>query len=244
MKPEATLRIFCVGEGDGFKHGMFVNKATATQSLGSGAHAPDSDELRIIWMQERLYELTPLEVQKRFGVTRQAVSLWRKKAGEDLPNAMEHRRTQRHERIRKALDPAKSAAEIADAVGSTSSEVNAVAKVAGIKLAVKNKKKPSDAEIIRLAEGRTWKELAQTCNVTLATLRNYVYARHDLAKQVCSRLRPEPTGEPAHGKIDVEELIRLYETGMTPFKIANHFDTQPMAVIYWLKKLDIYRGKA
>lgn len=243
MRNTGSMRIYCVGEGSSFKHGMFLGKDAATGILGVGAHPPDSDELRTIWLQEKLYELSPQQVQERFGVTRQAVSLWRKKAGIDLPNVTEHRRAQRQDRIRSALDPAKSAAEIALEVGTTPSEVKQVAQTMGVKLAIKNKKKPSDAEIIRLSEGRTWKELADACNVTLATLRNYIYARPELSKEVCSQLLSEPTGEPSHGKIDVEELIKLYSEGLTPFKIAKRFDTQPMAVIYWLKKLDLYRGK-
>ena len=243
MNP-APLRIFCTGAGSSFRHGMFPNKAAAVAVMGPEAHSPDPDELRTIWIQEKLYELSPAQVQARFGVTRQAVSLWRKKAGDDLLNLTEHRRKQRHADIRKALDPNKSAAEIAEETGTTSSEVNAVAKADGIRLAVRNKKKPSDAEIIALAEGRTWRDLAKACGVTMATLRNYIYARPELSREVCSRLVSEPMGERAHGKVDVDEMLRLYEAGMTPFKIAEQFNAQPMSIIYWLKKLDIYRGQS
>lgn len=238
----SNLKLFCSGAGSSFQHGMFESKVQARQILGVEAHLPDPDELRHIWMSEKLYELNTGEIEAKLGVSRQAVSQWRKKAGLDLPRLTDHQRELRHDRIRAALSGDKTAKEIASELGTTAKEVKFVAAQQGVTLRDKSHKKPTDEEIIRLAVGKTWRELAEVCNVSLYTLRNYVYADPDLRKKVCGNLVSEQMGAPTHGRVDVDEMLRMYGEGASPFKIAAHFGTQPMSIIYWLKKLGIYRG--
>jgi len=221
---------------------MFPNKAEAVRGLGPDARYPDPDELRHYWLTEKLYELTTDEVQARLGVSRQAVSQWRKKAGADLPRLSDAKREERHARIQAALSPERTAKEIATEIGTTPAEVKLIADKHGVVLKDKSHKKPPDDEIIRLAVGRTWRELAEVCGVSMYTLRNYVYADPDLREQVCGNLVSEVMGAPTHGRVDVDEVIRLYGEGLSPHKIAARFGTQPMSIIYWLKKLEIYRG--
>lgn len=237
------LKLFCSSQGSGpVRYGLYASKSEAMQGLGWDARFPDPDELRHYWMAEKLYELTTDEVQAKLGVSRQAVSNWRKKAGADLPRLSDARREDRHARIRAALSTTRTAKEIATELGTTPAEVKMIAEQQGVTLLDKSRKKPDDDEIVRLAVGRTWRELAEVCNVSLYTLRNYVYADPDLREKVCGNLVSEPMGQPTHGRIDVDELIRMYGEGLSTFKIAAHFGTQPMSVIYWLKKLGIYRG--
>lgn len=233
-----SLKLFCNAS---LRFGLYVGKAEAVKELGPDARYPDPDELRHYWMAERLYELSTDQIQKKLGVTRQAVSQWRKKAGADLPVRTDYHKGLRADKIRGALDATKSANEIAGELHVSAKEVREIARQQGIKLPVKNKKKPSDEEIIELARGRTWRELARLCNVSMYTLRNYVYGKPELRGKVCGNLTRELSGGGSHGKVDADELVTLYREGWTVFKLAAHFQTQPMNIIYWLKKLEIYK---
>ena len=237
-------RMFCAGHLQSLKYGMCEDRVEAKAKLGPDAHLPDPDEMRHIWMAEKLYELDTDGIKAKLGISRQAVSQWRKKAGVDLPNRQAHQRQVRIDRILEVMDESKTAAEIAEEAEASVDEVKDVAQQLGMTLLNKGQKKPEDDEIIRLAKGRTWKELAAACNVTLATLRNYVYARPDLRSKVCEHIVYEAQGNPTHGKIDVDVLLEMYGKGVSAFKIAQHFDTQTIAVIYWLKKLGLYRPEA
>lgn len=234
-------RMYCVGEGPMFKYGMMSSREEAISQLGAGAHTPDPDEMRRVWVENRLHEKTPEEIRAQFGISRQALSQWRQKAGTDLPNAQQHRAEQRRHAILAALDPDKTAAEIAKALHTTPSEVRAIADEVGIELAVRNRKKPDDDEIVRLSVGKTWRELAEACNVALPTLQHYVYARPELAQRLREGLVREPSGADAHGRVDVDELIERFNAGESNYSIANRFKVQPICITYWLNKLGLER---
>lgn len=237
-------RLFCKGEGASFKWVMADNKAEALKLLGEGTHQPDPDDLRHLWMSERLYDKTPQEIQTMFGITRQALSLWRQKAGADLPLRSEHMAAQKREAIKALLSPDKTPMDIAKEVHCTTELVKEIAAEAGVKLANRQQKKPEDDEIIRLSQGRTWRQLAEVCGVSLPTLRHYVYARPAMAESIRARIVYEQFGAPSHGRVDVDKLVEMYESGQTAYAISKHFGTESVTIIYWLKKLGIYKQTA
>ena len=234
-------RLYCSGEGPTFKYGMMSSREEAISTLGSDAHTPDPDELRRVWVENKLEEKTPEEIRAMFGISRQALSMWRQKAGTDLPNAQRHRAEQRRYAILAALDPEKSVNDIARELHTSPAEVRAIAEEVGVELAVKNRKKPEDNEIVRLSVGKTWRELAAACNVSLPTLQHYVYARPALAQRIRAGIVREPSGADAHGRVDVDELIERFKAGESNYSIANRFKVQPICITYWLNKLGLER---
>lgn len=237
-------RLYCTGEGSSFRYAMAANKAEATAVLHAPARLPDSDDIRRVWMENKLHEKTTAEIQALFGITRQALSIWRQKAGADVPRYRDHTAQQNRDRVRAALDASKSANELAQELGVSASVVREVAEQEGMVLPKKNVKKPSDEEIIRLSEGKTWRELAKLCNISYVTLQHYVYANPKLAEALRARMTYEKSGATAHGRVDVDKLVSLYEQGWTPYRIAQEFEVQNMTIIYWLKKLGIYGATA
>jgi transposase len=238
-------RLFCTGDGPDFRYGMFPSKADAAASFNSPARTPDSDDIRRVWQENKLHEKTPEEIRALFGITRQALSLWRIKAGVDLPNYRQHTNDQAKAKVREVFDPTWTAAALAELTGTTIKIVKEVAAERGVNLPKGSEKKPSDDEIIRLADGKNWRELAKACNVAVATLQHYVYAKPELAQALRARMDREQTGAPSHGSMyDVDKMLELYQSGSSAYQIAQHFEVQPMTIIYWLKKLGIYRGAA
>jgi len=182
------------------------------------------------------------EVEALFGVTRQAVNLWRVKGGDDLPRRCETMTDEVDERVLPLLDSSKTVIEIAAETGETTHTLRAVAARHGVTFRNGAAKKPSDDEIIRLAEGRTWRELAAACGVTLPTLRNYVYAKPRLSTQIRARLTRQRVGPEAHGKVDPEEVRRLHAEGLTRYAIAQRLGVERMTVTHWLTKLGLLGG--
>lgn len=236
-------RLYCVGEGASFRYGMFSSRAEAEKTLGTPMRTPDSDDIRRVWLENKLHEKTPDEIRRLFGITRQAVSLWRQKAGEDLPNYREHASQQMRDKAHAGFDEMLSAAEMVEKLGIPENYIREEALARGVTLLKRNKKKPSDDEIVELAKGRTWRELAEACNVTMSTLRNYVYARPELSRRISAVVVYEPTGAHAHGRMDVDRLLELHAQGLSVYRMAAELGVQAMSVIYWLKKLEVYEGQ-
>jgi hypothetical protein len=236
-------RLFCIGEGESFRYAMCSDKKAAEKLLGKGAHTADSDDVRHLWQTERLYELTNEQLEEKFGVSRQAMDLWKKKGGDDLKSRSDFLREQAKERVIAALDPSKTPNEIVKETNVSLYFVKEIAAEQGIELAFKGQKKPDDDEIIRLAEGKTWRELAAACGVTLATLRHYVYGKKDLQAQVCPKLKSERSGGPSHGKVNVDEMVELHQAGWSAYQLSKRYQTEVVTIIYWLKKLGLHHSQ-
>jgi transcriptional regulator with XRE-family HTH domain len=189
-----------------------------------------------------LHEKTGKQLEALFGVTRQAIDIWRAKGGDDLLRRSDALVDEADARLLPLLNTDKSATELALETGESVYTLRLVAKRNGIRLRNGVAKKPTDEEIIRLAEGRTWRELATVCHITLPTLRNYVYARPTLSAQVCARITRQTNGPASHGKVDPEEILRLHTQGLSRYAIAERLGVEQMTITHWLKKLDVRRG--
>jgi transposase-like protein len=241
---------------------------SAKRPLGDPALGADEPrvatalDVRFIWNHLKVYAMSGAEIRATFGVSRQAVNVWRQKADlgggpsalDDLPllSREEYLDKQREETILALFqraaptDEAVSLWEIVKLAKVSDMIVRRVAKKHGVTLAVgPRRQRPTDDEIVGLAPGRTWKELALACGVTLGTLRNYVYGKPELSARVRALVQRDAVGWHAHGRVDVAEVVRLYlREGLTPYKIATRLGTNVAGVLYWLKKCDILKPGA
>ena len=234
-------RLWCVGEGESWRF-VVETRAQAELVLGGPVRSATPDDCRRLWLDLRLHEKPVREVATMFGVTRQAIDIWRAKGGDDLPRRCETMHDDVDERILPLLDPSKCITQLAAETGETAYLLRTVARRHGIRFVSGTTKKPSDEEIIRLAEGRTWRELAAACGVHLATLRNYVYARPELSAQVVARVRRQSRGPASHGKVDVDTVRRMASEGCSIYAIAQHMQVEQMTLRHWFKKLGLRRG--
>jgi hypothetical protein len=239
-KKTKAVRLFCVGEGESWRYAMLSSKNLAVKTLGPSARLADSDDVRHLWQIEKLYELTVEQLEAKFGVSRQAIDLWKKKGGEDLKSRSDYLREQAAAKVLAALDTSKTPSEIAKETGVSLYFVKEIAEARGVDLAFKGQKKPSDEEIVRLAEGRNWRELADACGVVLPTLRHYIYKNPELQARVCPLLVRQTAGGNAHGKVDVEEMVNLHEQGASAYELSKRYQVEVVTIIYWLKKLGLH----
>jgi hypothetical protein len=141
---KAAVRLYCAGEGPTWRYAMLPSKGAAVKALGNTARLADSDDVRHLWQTERLYELTNEQLKDRFGVSRQAMDLWKKKGGEDLKSRSDYLREQAEQKVIEALDTAKTPSEIAKETGVSLYFVKEIAEARGVDLAFKGQKKPED----------------------------------------------------------------------------------------------------
>jgi transposase-like protein len=236
-------RLWCRGEGESWGWHVSADRDDAAKALGGPVRSATPDDCRRLWLDLRLHERSMKELEALFGVTRQAVNLWRAKGGDDLPRRCETMTDEVDERVLPMLDRQKSISDLARETGETTHTLRAVAVRHGLRLKNGTTKKPSDDEIIRLAEGRTWRELAAACDVQLPTLRNYVYANPSLSAQVRSRIARQTVGPASHGKVDPEAVRRLHAEGLTRYAIAQRLGVERMTITHWLTKLGLSGGK-
>lgn len=235
-------RLYCAGHGAQFCYVMAFNKEEAAGLLNApSAHYPTAEELRRIWIEARLHELTTEELHRTFGITRQALSLWRQKAGADLPTFRQTQINDARKRAADALGAGKGISELTRELRVSAPTIRAVAAEQGIEIPRKVNKKPPDDEIVKLAHGKTWRQLAAICKVALPTLQTHVYARPELATQLRQVMVRETTGSKAHGKVDVKKLIELRKAGKSAYAIAKELGFQTQTSIHWLKKLGMYK---
>jgi transposase-like protein len=235
-------RLWCAGEGDSWRC-VAETRAAAELALGGPVRSATPDDCRRLWLDLRLYEKPVREVATMFGVTRQAIDIWRAKGGDDLPRRCDSMHDEVDARILPLLDATKCATQLAAETGETLYLISTVARRHGIVLKSGTTKKPPDEEIIRLAKGRTWRELALVCGVQLNTLRNHVYARPHLSAQVAANIRRQTSGPASHGKVDLAVLRQLVADGCSVYAIAQRLNVEQMTIRHWLTKLGIRRGE-
>ena len=242
-KMRTPRRLWCAGEGANWRWHVATSREDAVAALKLPVRSATPDDCRRLWIDLRLHEKTGNELTALFGVTRQAIDIWRAKGGDDLRRRSDALADEADARILPLLDATRSATQLAEETGESIYVLRTVARRNGIRLASGTTKKPTDDEIIRLAEGRTWRELAAACHITLPTLRNYVYARPTLSAQVCARITRQKNGPASHGKVDPEEILRLHTQGLSRYGIAERLGVEQMTITYWLAKLSLRRGE-
>jgi len=124
------------------------------------------------------------DVTKELGISRQALHVWKGRAGADLDPAPSIRQLV-VERVKRG----ETAQEIGSALNRTRETICRIARQAGVP--VKRNGYPTYAEMIAMATGRTWSDLAAMLKRNLRTIRGYVYARPNLARELRAVMRRE-----------------------------------------------------
>lgn len=236
-------RLYVTGEGEMIRHHIATSQVEVMKELSPEEfhtiRVPNPDDLRMIWSQLGLSQQTSTAIARKFGVSRQAVLTWREKAGIKEQHVHLKKRASKQQELAEALRTSQSVAEAAKLAGVSFSTAHKAAEKLGIEFASQKRKRPDDAEIVKLAEGKTWRELADACGIRLQTLRHYVYGNEKLATKVRKKIRRQSTGQDAHGRIDVEKLVELHKAGASAYQIARHFGVETPSVMYWIRKLEL-----
>lgn len=232
-------RLYVSGSGDALTYCTANSAEEAQQTLGISCRTADPDDLRVVWRLAKMESLSKEEIRQKFGVSRQTVDNWWRRAGGAglLPRRSEFRGQARRERIATVLreTPKVNASLVARKLGVTTSAVREVATAIGIQLPTWQRR-PSDKELVELAKGKTWLEFADAVGLKLATLRNYIYARPRLSKAIRKVRAPMASGSRSHGKIEPEKLIALHYEGHSAYRISQILRVEQMAVRHWLKR--------
>lgn len=243
MKRKKSNRLYVTGWGETLKHHLHIDRDELASSLpleeASSLRIPNPDDLRLLWRQLGLSQFTAAEVARKFDVSRQAVLVWREKAGITDEHVQSKKRAEKKAELTRILQSAQSVAEAAKLAGVSFGTAYRVAEKLGLEFVHRGKKRPSDAEIVKLAEGKTWRELADACGLKLQTLRHYVYGNEKLFARIKRKIKRQSTGQEAHGKIDVDKLVELHNAGASAYQIACHFGVETPSAVYWIKKLEL-----
>jgi len=232
-------RLYVYGVGDSMIYCTASSREEAQAQLGVDVRCPDPDDARNFWRLARVSELTGQEIREQFGVSRQTICNWWKKAGGgDLPRRADHLEQQRLNKLRGVLlsSPPTSASQVARQVNVSVSMVKQLAGEMGVSLA-QWQKRPSDAELIEMAKGRTWLEFADAVGLKLSTLRTYIYARPELSEAIRKVREPARTGVHAHGKLDKEKVLQLRKEGHSVYMIAQILRVEQMSVRHLIRRL-------
>ena len=232
-------RLYVAGEGEALTYCTAPSLEEARVLLGQNCRTPDPDDLRMVWRLAKLDSLAGVELRERFGVSRQTVTNWWRKAGGEgqLSRRSEYKARERVTRIQNQIltMPEKPVSQVARAVGTTADTVREVASAIGVKLPTW-RRRPSDKQLIELARGKTWFEFADAVGLKLATLRTYIYARPKLSRAIRKVRAPLASGGRAHGKIEPEKIVALHNEGHSAYRIAQILRIEQMSVRHWLKR--------
>lgn len=240
-------RLYVAWQGDELNYCTAESIEDARATLGIMARTPDPDDLRLVWKLAKLDKLSSAEVRERFGVSRQTVDNWWRKAGGKTSKGELRRRSERvnmdrEARVRQVINKLKKtngrvvATDVARLANTSIDLVRHVADKMQVELA-SWQRRPTDEELIELAKGRTWPELAEATGLRLSTLRSYIYARPELSKAIREVRVSRTCGPKSHGKIDPENLRRLHSKGLSAYAISVQLGVENMVVRYWIAKL-------
>lgn len=225
-------RLYVAGYGAHMVYTLANSFKLAVETLGAGTRVPDSDDIRNFWKISNIASLTEKERMEKFGVSRQALHYWRRKGGTDLVCRADYDRLEREKRVLQVLTehPGASAKEIAGIAKTSIALVRRVADANNIKLFTL-RRMPTDEQLIELAAGKTWRELADAVGMRLACLRNYVYKNKALSEQIRKVRKPAPTGiKAALNKVDLKKVRQMGQKGMTAYAIAEALKVEQMTI--------------
>lgn len=163
--------------------------AVATRAqVGLDARPATDADVRAFWQLAQLDKLTTAEACARFKVSRQTLANWRARAGA----APTRRRVDGPELdgVLEQLRAGLTVAAVAGWLGLHESTVRRAARAAGVTPAKVSRKLPDD-QLVELARGRTWQELAATTRRAVSTLRARAYRSPALSRRLRDVMRKE-----------------------------------------------------
>jgi len=232
-------RIYVAGEGKDLVFCIVESREDAKITLGPSFRVPDPDDMRIVWRLAKLDSMTGEQATALLGVSRQTIHNWWHKAGGAgvLPRRSDHTELHRREKMRQvAMHSGESPTRIAKKLGTSIAHVKQMAQKMGVQLS-NGQKRPSDEQLIELAKGRTWYELAEASGLQLSTLRTYIYKRPELSAAIAAVRKRSLSGKAGQGKIDVEKLRQLRSLGYSAYRISQELRVEPMTIRHWFKRL-------
>lgn len=241
-----SRRLYVAHEGDARIFCMASTYAEARGILGEECRSPNSDDVRAFWKFAKLETLSSAEIRQRFGVSRQTVDNWWRKAGGNvfgarLPRRSDQVSVDREARVREILHQLKKrkqpivATEVARKAHVSLDFARHVADKCKIPLASWHRR-PTDDELVEIAKGKTWPEMAEAVGLRLSTLRTYVYARPELSARIREVRKSRPCGPSSHGKVDPKKVMRLHKKGLSAYAISLQLGVEQMVVRYWITK--------
>lgn len=235
-------RLYCTGEGADRKFCLTASGAEAARVFGGlPVRTPTAEDIRAFWEEQGLSHKPSREVAKTLGVSHQSICNWRMKACIDVPRKTVPEDVR--EMVLRELGPTVTVSGVAKKLGLSQSLVAKIATTEGVAVRRGAIRRPPDEEIIRLSEGRSWRELAEVCGMVLGSLRNYVYARPQLSQALRSKMRHASLGTQTHGRVDPETMRKLHGMGISAYGMANFFGVEQMTIHSWLDKLGLRKGE-
>lgn len=236
-----AMRLYVAGFGDSMIFCTAQNHAEARTKLGKGVRNPDPDDVRAFWTLMRMDMLPSSEIMQRFGVSRQTIYNWWKKAGgEGLPRRREQMVQDRINRVKAELlrERPHSPTTIAKRTRVSLETVKKMAEEYKVEFPGKYQIRPSDEELVRLATGRTWYEFADAVGMALASLRAYIYKNPELAAEIRKVRKPVQSSgyTRGKGKIPRVKVIKLLKEGHSAYRIAQILKVEQMSVRRWLRR--------
>ena len=232
-------RLYVAGSGEQLTYCTALTFDEAKATLGAECRRPDPDDIRTFWKVAKLESMSFAEVWERFGVSRQTVDgWWRKAGGKGLPRRRERIDQDRAARVRAALVKSKgiAASTIAQQAGASLKEVREMAEKLGIVLPSWHRR-PSDDEMVEIARGKTWPEFAAAVGLRVSTLRAYVYKRPELSARL-REVRLSRRGRNGNStRVDPKKIKRLHKKGLSAYAISLQLGVEQMSVRYWIQKL-------
>lgn len=237
-------RLYCAGTGADRRFCLTSSLMSAADILGDvDARLPTDEDVKHFWETRNFSQRPSRAVARELGVTHQTVCNWRTKACRgakaQVPSYRDVARDKIVQLVAPELTPGAVIADVSRRLGLSRMSVARVAQELGFESRKGNMKRPKDEDIIRLAEGRNWRELAEACGVSMGTLRNYVYARPELSQVLRERMKRQPTGAHAQGKVDPDIVKELHRLGVGVTGISRTLGVDPMTVMHWLDKLGL-----
>lgn len=187
-------RLF-VSDGVSGRNYVLAETTLAARLLEPGAVAASDAQVRDFLSE--LGDESTSELVRRLRVSRQTLHHWRRRAG--LRSAPAPTRgllsLARDRAILDAIRDGASVVEAARAAGCSESTVRRIARAANVKPAPLNPY-PADAELVELARGKTWTDLAAALGRRETAARAWIYARPKLARAVRAvMVRRAPEGK-------------------------------------------------
>lgn len=164
---------------DGETPVYFVDSSIPEASIRyANARPATDDDVRAWWQQERLDVLSTSEICARFQISRQTLTLWRRRAGVPRPA----RPVPDIATFGVRVAGGEPVEEVARDAGLSVSVLRSRLRQAGVK--IPRRQELTDEKILSLAAGKSWDELAAATNRHVATLQRRVYKDRNLFAQV------------------------------------------------------------
>ena len=228
-----NARLYVCGHGRTLRWCVASSMKDAKANLQTeSVRVPDPDDIRHFWNMSGIAALNANDQATTFGVSRQTVNNWRRKG--NLKTVTQERIASKANRCRMTIRtmPGLSICQVASMLRMSPKKVAEIAQECGMDIPFRmiKRKMPTDDELLRMADGRTWREFADVAGVRMATLRHYIYAHPELAEAIRRVRKPVVAGRSNIPKLDLKKARALGKKGATAYTIAEQLKCEMMTI--------------